>query len=76
MSQNPVQYLAHKYPELTEEHDWEQKLRRTIGRFGLTGKTQLQQINSLSGGQKSRVVFADICMMNPHLLFLDGKGLP
>eukprot|EP01117_Protostelium_nocturnum_P009072 TRINITY_DN324_c1_g1_i9.p1 TRINITY_DN324_c1_g1~~TRINITY_DN324_c1_g1_i9.p1 ORF type:complete len:1011 (-),score=427.93 TRINITY_DN324_c1_g1_i9:55-3087(-) len=71
MSVNPIEYLSKKYPELTEEGDWEQNLRRMIGRFGITGKTQLQQISLLSGGQKSRVVFADICMTNPHLLFLD-----
>jgi len=42
-----------------------------LGRFGLTGSTQLQAIPLLSGGQKSRVVLAENCMRNPHLLFLD-----
>lgn len=68
MDQNPVEYLHSRFPEVNEL-----ELRKHLGRFGLTGKTHLQKISSLSGGQKSRVVFADICMRRPHLLFLDGK---
>ena len=68
MDQTPVEYLHAKFPTYLEP-----ELRKHLGRFGLTGKTQIQKINSLSGGQKSRVVFAEICMRKPHVLFLDGN---
>lgn len=45
--------------------------RKLLGRFGLVGATPLQKIASLSGGQKSRLVFASIAMVEPHLLLLD-----
>lgn len=49
----------------------EEDARRILGRFGLTGMTAMQPIGTLSGGQKSRVIFAWISMMNPHVLVLD-----
>jgi len=66
MTVTPIEYLHRNFPDLDQQY-----IRRMLGRFGLTGKTHLQKIISLSGGQKSRVVFADICMRHPHLLFLD-----
>jgi len=66
MDQHPIEYLNSKFPEYQP-----QELRGMLGRFGLTGQTHLQKISSLSGGQKSRVVFTEICMRHPHLLFLD-----
>eukprot|EP00842_Homolaphlyctis_polyrhiza_P006201 jgi/Hompol1/6582/HPOL_000448-RA len=56
-----VQFLASKYPGMLEE-----EYRRVLGRFGLTGTAALQPIGTLSGGQKSRVVFAAMAMSNPH----------
>ena len=32
---------------------------------------RLQLIGTLSGGQKSRVAFAALSLMNPHILLLD-----
>lgn len=64
--QNPVEYLNSQFPDFTVP-----ELRKFLGRFGLTGQTHLQSIQSLSGGQKSRVVLAEICMRFPHILFLD-----
>lgn len=42
-----------------------------IPQFGITGPTGVQIIGTLSGGQKSRVVFAWLGMIVPHILILD-----
>ena len=41
-----------------------------LGQFGVTGDMALQQIESLSGGQKSRVAFAVLCGHSPNFLIL------
>ena len=38
-----------------------EEYRRMLGQFGVSGDLALQQIESLSGGQKSRVAFAILC---------------
>ncbi|KAJ3348872.1 ATP-binding cassette sub- F member 3 [Entophlyctis luteolus] len=53
LAQSSVQFLSARFPGRTEE-----EYRRVLGRFGLTGTSALQPIGTLSGGQKSRVVFA------------------
>ena len=41
-----------------------------LGQFGVSGDMALQQIESLSGGQKSRVAFAVLCGHSPNFLIL------
>ena len=48
-----------------------EEYRRMLGSFGITGDLALQNINSLSGGQKSRVAFALMCAAMPNFLVLD-----
>lgn len=48
-----------------------EEYRRQLGSFGVSGDLALQTIASLSGGQKSRVAFASMCMGNPNFLVLD-----
>ncbi len=62
----PVEWLAQKYPGKGDE-----EYRRQLGSFGLSGPLALQSITTLSGGQKSRLVFAGLALMTPHLLILD-----
>jgi len=62
----PLQYMMQEFPGLEEE-----AMRRVIGRFGITGKTQILPMRVLSDGQKSRIVFAWLSYQNPHLLVLD-----
>ena len=61
-----VSFLQSQFPGFPEEH-----YRRILGRFGLTGTSATQPIGTLSGGQKSRVVFSRMSMLNPHVLILD-----
>ena len=62
----PVSYLMHKFPEQNY-----QQIRNMLGRFGLEGHHHEQDIHTLSGGQKSRVVFVELGMQRSHLLLLD-----
>jgi ATP-binding cassette, subfamily F, member 3 len=62
---NAVSILESRHPGFLPED-----YRRMLGRFGITGNTALQPIKTLSGGQKSRVVFALMAMNNPHMLIL------
>lgn len=66
MSVCSVELMQKHFPgKKTEEY------RRMLGSFGVTGDLALQQIISLSGGQKSRVAFAILCAYNPNFLILD-----
>ena len=47
------------------------EIRAHLGGMGLGGNTALQKMSTLSGGQKSRVAFAQIMWQRPHLLLLD-----
>lgn len=66
MDLNPVQCLAKRFPGKPLE-----VYRSSLGKFGITGDLALQSIETLSGGQKSRVAFASMIMTNPHMLVLD-----
>lgn len=48
-----------------------EEYRRQLGSFGVSGDLALQTVGSLSGGQKSRVAFARMCMGVPNFLVLD-----
>jgi len=62
----PVEIMQKHFPgKKVEEY------RRMLGQFGVTGDMALQQVDSLSGGQKSRVAFAVLCGHGPNFLILD-----
>jgi ATP-binding cassette subfamily F protein 1 len=66
MDEDPVAYLR----RLSDETSY-QAARNLLGKFGLEGHAHTIPIRDLSGGQKARVVFAELSLMSPHLLFLD-----
>lgn len=66
MEEDPVTYLRRLFNEETY-----QTARNLLGRYGLEGHAHTIPIRDLSGGQKARVVFAELSLMAPHLLFLD-----
>jgi len=49
----------------------EERMRSTIGMFGLSGKAQLVPMENLSDGQKRRVVFGLMTFRTPNMLLLD-----
>lgn len=48
-----------------------EEARKYLGRFGLHGDLALNPVKCLSGGQKSRLAFAELAWSTPHLLLLD-----
>merc|ERR1711981_1437528 len=48
-----------------------EEARKYLGKFGLSGDLALNPIRTLSGGQKSRLAFAEIAWRQPHILLLD-----
>ena len=53
-------------PEFTE-----QQARNHLGRFGFSGDQAMNVINTMSGGEKARLVLALIVLEKPQLLLLD-----
>ncbi|CAG9760561.1 unnamed protein product [Ceutorhynchus assimilis] len=66
MNVNSVELLQQQFPGKPIE-----EYRRQLGSFGVSGDLALQTVSSLSGGQKSRVAFASMCMGRPNFLVLD-----
>jgi len=62
----PIEHLQSLFPTIREE-----ELRTHLANFGLVDYLPLQKMKTLSGGEKSRVVFATITMEKPQLLLLD-----
>jgi len=63
---SPVQYLQKTFPEI----DY-QTIRKYLGKFGLPGRLHVNPIQTLSGGQKNRVLYAKLSLMQPDILYLD-----
>jgi ATP-binding cassette subfamily F protein 2 len=66
MTVSPLEYFMRLYP--AESRD---ELRKKLGRFGVGGDAQATQMQYLSDGYKSRVVFAMMAFRSPHILLLD-----
>jgi ATP-binding cassette subfamily F protein 1 len=65
LTESSVEYLMRRF-----NVDY-QLARKTLGRYGLPGHAHTIKIRDLSGGQKARVVFADISLMEPDVIILD-----
>ncbi|EGC31134.1 non-transporter ABC protein AbcF1 [Dictyostelium purpureum] len=66
LSKSPLDNFLTKYPGTNP-----QTARSHLGKFGLSGDIALRTVNTLSGGQKSRVVLSQIAYTKPHILLLD-----
>jgi ATP-binding cassette subfamily F protein 2 len=67
MEMNALDWMFKTFPEEKEL----EKMRRFLGRYGLSGKQQTCPIGNLSDGQRSRIIFAWLSFQNPHMLLLD-----
>ena len=65
MHKTPVQFLKETYKISYQE------ARDLLGRFGIGGHAHEILLSSCSGGQKARVVMANLTLQNPHILILD-----
>ncbi|KAK3740045.1 hypothetical protein QZH41_016326, partial [Actinostola sp. cb2023] len=65
LEESSVEYLQSKF-----NLDY-QNSRKHLGRFGLASHAHTIRIKDLSGGQKSRVAFADMALSNPDVIILD-----
>ena len=66
----PLEYFQSRFSERYPNKDL-QFWRSSLGRFGISGGHQTSQIYKLSDGLKSRVVFAQLALEEPHILLLD-----
>ncbi len=66
LNESPFQHMARALPMATET-----KVRSHLGRFGFSGDLADSKVEVLSGGEKSRLLFALMSIEAPHILFLD-----
>lgn len=67
MHLTPLEYMKSKFPEVQVEAQF----RSQLSKVGLAAEHHMQSIYSLSGGQKSRLCFAEMIFKKPHVLILD-----
>lgn len=62
----PLEYLTGFMPDKSESY-----IRTYLAGFGLEAEKAITKIASLSGGEKVRLLLAEICLPKPQLLILD-----
>ncbi len=68
----PIEYIQSIHSKNLDGSELKyQDIRNLLGKFGLKGSNQDQKMNTLSGGQKARVVFVELSLKKSHLLLLD-----
>lgn len=71
MDLTPVEYVVQCSEESMDSLAATQLARSNLGAMGLAGSVVTRPMYTLSGGQRSRVVFATIARQKPHMLLLD-----
>eukprot|EP01038_Epipyxis_sp_PR26KG_P006661 gene6661-9142_t len=70
LEKSPVDYLQSKYQEKYPANRLEE-WRAVVGNYGIPKEYHLEPIKCLSDGLKTRLVFCEISLLNPHLLLFD-----
>ena len=68
MSKSAVDWLCATHPALGYGAH---QMRGWVGKYGLTGKSQVIPMRQLSDGQRRRVLFAHLGLLQPHVLLFD-----
>lgn len=68
MNRSAVDWLCAVHPTLGYNNH---TMRGWIGHYGLTGKSQIIPMRQLSDGQRRRVLFAHLGLLQPHMLCFD-----
>jgi len=68
LDKTPVELLQKIFADRNVK---DQEARNHLGALGIKGDLALQKIELLSGGQKSRVSFAILTFLKPHLIIMD-----
>jgi ATP-binding cassette, subfamily F, member 2 len=66
MDVSAVEWLCRHFKEIKP-----QEMRRVVGQYGLTGKSQVIPMRQLSDGQRRRVLFAYLGLKTPHMFLMD-----
>ncbi len=61
-----LDHFHEQFPSLTEK-----EVRTTLGRYLFGGRQAAKQVKDLSGGEKSRLVLAELLQSRPNFLVLD-----
>ncbi|MDD3369951.1 MAG: ABC-F family ATP-binding cassette domain-containing protein [Lachnospiraceae bacterium] len=61
-----VEHFHDLFPSMTEK-----EVRQTLGAYLFTGKDASKRVSDLSGGEKSRLVLAELLTSRPNFLILD-----
>ena len=67
LSMTPFEWMCFKYPGVKQTG----KLRHHLKKAGMQGEMSDTRMNGFSGGQKARVIFAQLTYTCPHLLIMD-----
>ena len=70
MEMSPVDYIQSKYQDKYPTNRLEE-WRAVVGNYGIPKDYHLLPIKLLSDGLKTRLVFCEISLQNPHLLLFD-----
>ena len=70
LDKSPVEYISSKYQDKFPAYRLEE-WRGVVGNYGIPKDYHLEKISCLSEGLKTRLVFCEISLQNPHLLLFD-----
>ncbi|KAJ3355722.1 hypothetical protein HDU83_002727 [Entophlyctis luteolus] len=68
LEMSAVDHLRKQFPDMPQDiSTW----RQHVGKFGLTGNSQLCPIGQLSDGQRARIVFCQLALSAPSIILFD-----